>query len=190
MQLGYDRQFYEKYVLGFEADLQGMTVGNANWAQWAGSPATYVQAGRNQQYLGTARARVGYLVTPSVLFYGTGGLAYGETDLRATYFSPALSPTLYLGGSWLGYVDMRLGWTGGAGVEWMFLPRWSVKAEYLYYDLGTANTGNAGPLYYTTTKPLTWSSAAHTGQFDGNVVRLGLNYHFNGAGSGPVVAKY
>lgn len=35
---------------------------------------------------------------------------------------------------------MRLGWSAGASVEWMFNPKWSVKAEYLYYDLGTANT--------------------------------------------------
>ena len=54
------------------------------------------------------------------------------------------------GGSWLGATDLRTGWTAGAGVEWMFLPRWSVKAEYLYYDLGTANTANVGPVFYTS----------------------------------------
>ena len=49
---------------------------------------------------------------------------------------------------------MRLGWSAGAGVEWMFNPKWSVKAEYLYYDLGTANTANVGPLFYTSVNSL------------------------------------
>ena len=193
-QVGYDRVFYDKYLAGLEADLQGITSGNANWAQWAGSGAlaTYTQAGRNLSYLGTARGRLGYLVTPSILVYGTGGVAWGETDLRATYFSPFLKPLLYQGGSWLGYDDMRLGWTAGAGVEWMVLPKWSIKAEYLYYNLGTANTGNVGPLFYTSTTAgyAGGSVVAHTGLFDGHVVRLGLNYHFNKAGPAPIVAKY
>ena len=145
-QFGYDRVFYEKFVAGLEADLQGITSGNANYASWQGSPATYVQAGRNVPYLGTVSGRFGYLVTPAWLVYDTGGLSFGETDLRATYFSPTLKPNLYQGGSWLGYDDMRLGWTAGAGVEWMFNPKWSVKAEYLYYNLGTAKHGERGPL--------------------------------------------
>jgi len=30
----------------------------------------------------------------------------------------------------------RAGWTLGGGLEWKFAPQWSVKAEYLYVDLG------------------------------------------------------
>jgi opacity protein-like surface antigen len=179
-QFGYDRVFYDRYLLGIEGDLQGVSSGTANWAQWAGSPATYVQNSRSLPYLGTARGRVGYLATPDVLVYGSYGLAYGETDLHATYFSPKLKPVLYQGGSWLGYNDMRLGWTAGGGVEWMFLPNWSAKAEYLYYNLGLVNTANIGALYYTSTavKPAVWSSMTHTAVFDGHVMRLGVNYHF------------
>ncbi|WP_163202615.1 outer membrane protein, partial [Citrobacter koseri] len=29
------------------------------------------------------------------------------------------------------------GWTVGAGVEYAVAPQWSVRAEYLYYDLGS-----------------------------------------------------
>jgi len=32
---------------------------------------------------------------------------------------------------------LRAGFVGG-GVEWMFFPNWSLKAEALYYDLGTS----------------------------------------------------
>ena len=193
-QLGYDRVFFEKYLAGLETDLQGITSGNANWAQWAGvGPfATYTQAGRNLPYLGTARGRLGYLATPAILVYGTGGAAWGETDLRATYVSPLLKPLLYQGGSWLGYDDMRLGWTVGAGAEWMFLPKWSVKAEYLYYNFRAANTANVGPLFYTSASAgyAGLSVVAHTGLFDGHVIRTGVNYHFNWGEPGSVIAKY
>ena len=83
---------------------------------------------------------------------------------------------------------MRLGWSAGASVEWMFNPKWSVKAEYLYYDLGTANTANVGPLFYTSTSG--GSVAGHTGLFDGHVIRMGVNHHFNSVPSEPIVAKY
>jgi len=57
-QFGYDRVFYEKFVAGLEADLQGITSGNANYASWQGSPATYVQlAGTSLS--GTVRGRFG-----------------------------------------------------------------------------------------------------------------------------------
>ena len=32
--------------------------------------------------------------------------------------------------------NSRVGYTLGGGLEWMFLPNWSLKAEALYYDLG------------------------------------------------------
>ncbi len=72
---------------------------------------------------------------------------------------------------------MRLGWSAGASVEWMFNPKWSVKAEYLYYDLGTANTANVGPLFYTSTSGAFagGSVVAHTGLFDGHVIRMGVH---------------
>jgi outer membrane immunogenic protein len=34
------------------------------------------------------------------------------------------------------FSETRAGWTLGGGLEWMFAPHWTHKAEYLYYDLG------------------------------------------------------
>lgn len=179
-QVGYGYQPHEKAVVGLEADLQGLTVGNSTLSAWRGPPTapTYLQAQRNQHSLGTVRGRLGYLVTPTTLFYGTGGLAFGEAILNPTYVSPLLSPVLNFGvgnNGLVGYTDMRLGWAAGAGVEWMFDPKWSVKAEYLRYDLGTANTANVGALFYGSKAGI--SSAAYSASFDGNIVRAGINYH-------------
>ena len=77
------------------------------------------------------------------------------------------------------------GWSAGGGVEWMFAPNWSAKAEYLYYSLsnGYASTtivdaGNA------------WSYGVGASRsYNGNIVRAGVNYHINWS-TAPIVAKY
>ena len=33
--------------------------------------------------------------------------------------------------------ETRLGWTIGAGLEWAYIPNWSLKLEYGYLDLGS-----------------------------------------------------
>ena len=72
----------------------------------------------------------------------------------------------------------------GAGAEWMFAPNWSLKAEYLYYDLGTANYASGltqfcgggtcavnGGLYASTT-------GITSVRYTGSNARVGVNYHF------------
>ena len=67
----------------------------------------------------------------------------------------------------------------------MMAANWSAKVEYLYYDLGSVSysaggasgvaTGGFGGLTGVTV--FTLASQAST-RFNGNIVRLGLNYHF------------
>ncbi|MGC1862961.1 MAG: outer membrane beta-barrel protein [Methylocystis sp.] len=186
-QIGYNYRISDTLVAGVESDLEGMAVGvsAANW--FAASPITYVQGVRSQHTFGTVRGRAGFLVTPTLLVFGTGGLAYGEADLSAAWFSPKLKPILNAGGTAYGYQDMRTGWTGGGGVEWMFLPKWSAKVEYLYYDLGTATTTPLQAVYGA--KGL-FSNASYQARFNGDVVRAGVNYHFGWGAPAPVVAKF
>jgi outer membrane immunogenic protein len=65
------------------------------------------------------------------------------------------------------------GWTVGAGVEWMFAPAWSVKAEYLYVDLGSISN-TIGYIY----GPTSISSLTSTFNERDNIVRAGINYKF------------
>jgi outer membrane immunogenic protein len=65
------------------------------------------------------RGRAGYAFN-NILFYGTGGLAFGE--LRAETFGLSESHT-------------TVGWALGGGTEFGFAPNWSAKIEYLYVDL-------------------------------------------------------
>jgi outer membrane immunogenic protein len=67
-------------------------------------------------WIGSTRGRVGVLLGPSLLVYGTGGVAYGRLDTTLA--------------------DMSFtGWTAGAGLEYNITRHLSVRAEYRYYDI-------------------------------------------------------
>jgi len=90
-------------------------------------------------------------------------------------------------------VNFQTGWTAGVGAEWMFLQHWSAKVEYLYYDLGNAS-GSMVVSYYglnTMTGSNGLQSITNYSQrINGNIIRAGVNYHFDFANAVPVVAKY
>jgi outer membrane immunogenic protein len=92
------------------------------------------------QYMGTVRGRIGQAFGAFLPFL-TGGLAWGHLamDLNWTAqqrptFCPACA--LIASASFSGSQAQTLfGWTLGAGFQYAFAERWSVKAEYLYVDL-------------------------------------------------------
>jgi outer membrane immunogenic protein len=131
-------------------------------------------------WFGTVRGRLGVAASPTILIFGTGGLAYGQVK------SSTLGAFSAAGDTYAGTAsNTRAGWTAGGGIEWMFAPSWSLKWEYLYIDLGKLNytdrcispAGCTAPAYATSV------------QFREQVARVGINYHFNPPPA-PVVAKY
>ncbi|MDY8111070.1 outer membrane beta-barrel protein [Fulvimarina sp. 2208YS6-2-32] len=129
--IGYDYQI-DQIVLGVIADLNALDVTRSSNAD-SNTPAFY-RTNRNLDYLGTVRARAGYLVTPSALAYATGGLAYGEVDYSFSTNSPAA-----LGNNPRAIVsedEDDFGYTVGGGMEVKFTENMSFGAEYLYTNLG------------------------------------------------------
>lgn len=149
--LGYNFQA-GSFVWGLETDLA--------WSNLKGSTtvggATFNTESR---WFGTARGRIGY-AADRFLPYITGGLAYG--DIRASIDPFGLSAN-----------KTKVGWTVGAGLEYAFLANWTVKAEYLYVDLGRFDTGFAAPV------------ALNVG-LQQHMARVGLNYRFGG----PVFSRF
>jgi outer membrane immunogenic protein len=202
-QIGYNWQFMNSFVAGVEADIQGVASGRStvNGFGAATDPSvpfgpvfspfvTFQQVHKSLDYLGTVRGRLGYLVTPSLLAYATGGLAYGGVNLSASYFTanlcpgvPIPAPASTLLGPGFGtpsFSDTRVGWTFGGGGEWLFAPKWSAKVEYLYYNLGSVTTPTTIVAGFTNGGTLSWAYAANARtRFNGHIVRAGLNYHFN-----------
>ena len=202
-QIGYNYQFYNNFLVGLEADIQGLAGGSSTATSAIGAgvpgfPLNAVSGGvttsKSLDYLGTVRGRIGYLVTPTLLLYGTGGLAYGGANSSTSVFQGISGPTFGITtafGTAGSYSDTLVGWTAGAGLEWLFMPNWSAKLEYLYYDLGTVSYGS-GALGSTFTGGGSFFTnvVGTTTKFDGHIVRAGVNYHFNWGAPAPVLAKY
>jgi outer membrane immunogenic protein len=175
-QVGYNWQV-GSFVAGLEADFQGSGVKGTAQSPFALSVViagltSIASSETTLNWFGTGRGRIGITVTPQLLLYGTGGLAYGEVShVGNTIVSGAASQTALASVS-----ETKVGWAAGAGAEWMFTRGWSAKFEYLHTDFGSSSaTGDTifnGHL----------NSAVHVGYFWNNrfdTVRAGVNYHFN-----------
>jgi outer membrane immunogenic protein len=204
-QFGYNWQFNGRGVAGFEADIawtnQKRSTAFASTSAFPGFPGFFnaynATISSHLDYLGTVRGRLGFLAGPSFLLYGTGGLAYGgvrsSTVETALIVPPAACAGVACPGAGGGaFSDTRVGWTVGAGGEWMFAPNWSAKFEYLYYDLGSVNyptaltqvCNGAGCLFNGVVIGST--TGATSLRYTGSIARVGVNWHFNG----PLLAKY
>jgi outer membrane immunogenic protein len=141
-QVGYNWQLAPTWVFGVETDFMG---GNVNGSETTvAQPPGFVQnvatATQKLDWLGTTRARFGY-AADNVLFYGTGGVAYGQVENSLNLTLPTVGPSLFGSDS-----STQVGWTAGGGIEYG-LGRWRLRAEYLHYDLGShtiTTTGSAG----------------------------------------------
>jgi outer membrane immunogenic protein len=191
-QFGYNWQF-NSWVAGFEADIQSTTVkatpgSTANFALGApfggASVTTNLSITKEIDYLGTVRGRLGWLAAPSLLVYGTGGFAYGgvkaATNVTSTLIGSTCTAVVCNPSTSSGISENRTGWTAGGGFEWMFAPQWSVKLEYLYYDLGrvTYNSLLVDPLIGGPVPNFFVNNVQTSTRFNGNIVRAGLNWHF------------
>lgn len=186
-QFGYNYQWSPAFLVGFEADIQGSTLnGDASATNTTGADPFWVTTttvSNRLDWLGTFRGRLGWIATPSFLLYATGGLAYGgvksTTSINFNNTGGAIPATS--SGS---ISDARAGWTAGAGLEWMFLPNWSAKFEYLHYDLGSVTYQTGGYIVDVSTSNFPGFGVASvatstTAHFNGDIVRVGLNYMFH-----------
>jgi outer membrane immunogenic protein len=198
-QIGYNLQIAPAWLAGFETDIQGLsgkgsgTVTNSVGPfGFGGAPevvTTSIASSSQIDYLGTVRGRLGYLFTPTFLLYGTGGLAYGgvkaSTAISQSNNDCVFFPAACLQGATASagsFSQTRAGWTAGAGLEWMFATKWSAKAEYLHYDLGSVTFANGALVTTNGTVPAALGPAVvntnSTAKFSGDIVRAGINYHW------------
>jgi outer membrane immunogenic protein len=138
-QIGCNWQADPHWVLGIEGDIDYLHASRTNnfavhtslfsGEEFVGSQQTTVH------WLGTARASLGY-VWDRMLYYVTGGLAFGEVDSSATVILTSRTSNPIFAGS---ESATRVGWTAGGGVKYAITDRVSGKLEYLYFDLGNAS---------------------------------------------------
>jgi outer membrane immunogenic protein len=168
-QLGYNWQTGQ-FVFGVEGDIGYTGInksGAASRATAPGLPAGYaLSESITSNWLSTLRGRAG-ITSGSWLFYATGGLAIANVNFTQSIFVPNC-PCGLTGSS----NTTRAGWTVGAGTEWAgWISNWTVKAEYLYVDLGKQNfADNLGAFGFPA------ASFTHQSKLTENLVRVGLNY--------------
>jgi outer membrane immunogenic protein len=198
-QFGYNWQFSNAGLIGFETDLnwsgQRRSLLFTNVIAIAPFPDSFAYRAaisKNLDYIGTVRGRLGFLATPQFLLYGTAGLAYGgaHSTTAEAVVDPFFTAVAGVGGG--SFSQTRVGWTAGAGAEWMFAPNWSLKAEGLWYDLGNVHYATALNVFCTgvlcaVPGGLAASTTGVTSlHFEGAIARVGVNWHFGG----PTVGGY
>ena len=152
VESGYNWQS-ENLVLGIESsaslsDIHGNELGSARPCILVGSACS-----ADVDWFTTSRLRVGYAMD-QLLPFVAGGLAVG--GVKGTFDTVACACHVD---------DVTFGWTVGGGLEWAMDDRWSLKAEYLYVNLGKPSIKGI-------------SGSVGTDKYDFNVARLAVNYRF------------
>lgn len=168
--------------------------GNAATASSATTSHTTIDSGSS--WLGTVRGRLGYLLIPTLLVYATGGVTYGgvyanigQSVFSSVSFNNTEPPPFGLSSSsMLNYTfagggsksQTSIGWNVGGGLEWMFAPSWSLKAEGVYWTLGNLNvpTATIAPAPNSTLGTLATIGNVRL-NYQGVLARAGINYHFS-----------
>jgi outer membrane immunogenic protein len=188
----------QRWVAGIEADFDEAlisgrdtrsAVGQFSISSGGGYTSINDTGTANEQvslrWLSTLRARAGFAFQDNILLYATGGIAIGGINAQGavTTSSPFHG---FINPAWSGSDStVKAGGVIGAGAEWAVSDHWTVKAEYLWYDLGhvshalnctatnfpPSTCGPAGPLFATLGDA---SSSVY-----GSIVRVGINYRFN-----------
>lgn len=162
-EFGYNFQ-WDWLVVGPEVEV-GYVGMNGSGVQ-PGSPGGDTLGKSSSNVFTTLRGRAG-VGLDHWLIYATGG-AIGANYTASVVDGCNIAPC---GGSTVNATSKSFdfGYTVGGGIEHLFSKDWSIKAEYLYFALGSqplSGTTNLGVSY-------NWS-----GQTSGNIIRAGLNFHF------------
>jgi outer membrane immunogenic protein len=166
VQLGCDYQFATNWVLGLAGDFSWANISHDEVdpffaGKTFGVPLT-VQA--KTQSLGSVTARLGYAWNQYLVFV-KGGPAWAREKYAVNNFACVIFVSCYSNAT-----TTRPGWTAGGGIEWAFMPAWSVVVEYSHYGFGTDS--------FTFVNPPTGTATTFGVKQDVDVVKVGLNYRF------------
>ena len=206
-QFGYNWQ-HNDWLFGFEADIQGSAqkgsaTGSCAGGSLATPPASLFGAcapghigdttpfnvaalpvvdtlDQSLDWFGTVRGRIGPTITPTIVGYVTGGLAYGQVSTTNTVSGTNLigpqgvnGVTIVPVGASATNTTIQVGWTLGAGIEGALRDNWTCKIEYLHVDLGHVTGSFVTPIIAPSGAFVTSSYSSH---ITDDILRVGVNY--------------
>jgi outer membrane autotransporter protein len=152
LQFGYNLQTSNNFVFGVEASF--------DWTSLAASRTTaLVVATADTHSMSTLAARFGVAFNNWLLYGKAGG---GWVRNEATITSAATGATLSAS-------NTNSGWLLGFGIEYGFMPNWSIRLEYDYLALNTWNFNST--VFAPNADQLSFSRQIET-------LTVGLNYRF------------
>jgi outer membrane immunogenic protein len=115
---GYNWQFANAWVAGVEVDWTGMKAGSGLTQPWLANtggvvPGGFTTLSSELEWTASVRGRLGYLIRPSFLAYGTVGVAWGNIQDRANSIN-----TVSGYATSAAFSNTDTGWVGGVGFEW------------------------------------------------------------------------
>lgn len=122
--------------------------------------------------LATLRVRLGYLIFPHLLLYGTAGGALGNSRLITTQVEPELVPVSATS------TTTMFGWVAGAGLEWQLWHHWLLRGEWLHYGFGQYNDTAIPNFTFVSSGPVPPFATALNTRTTVDVARIALSYKF------------
>jgi outer membrane immunogenic protein len=181
-QIGINYEFVPRWVLGVEADIDWShingSVSSCSTKTAAGVIDCSTSSGKIDDF-GTVRGRLGYAFD-NLLVYGTGGFAWANETVTDTETCngtkcPKTSNVFAINSASSSATPD--GWAAGGGLEWRFLPNWTLRVEYLHLQFNhVSSTFNLNGTVKGVSFASTSNVSANTGV---EVLRVGLNYLFN-----------
>ena len=195
-QVGCNLQVANSWVIGFEADASWANIQASNRQTLAGAftdplllTTTTVSSdgtlSTKTDFIATATARLGYAIgwMGQGLVYGKGGAAWitnrynftGQVTFSGVCTAVSPPPPQCLASTtqidvftWTSRKTL-VGWTIGAGVEWVMWGNWTIKGEYDFLDFGNQtvvlNDQVFGPVNVSVRQRI-------------NEFKVGFNYRF------------
>ena len=150
--VGYNWQLPgSQFVFGVEVDAAGASIKDSFLVD-VGGGALVTQENKINAF-GSVTGRAGFAIDAALL-YAKGGYAWTNAKTSFTDGVMTVSDS-----------QTHTGYTIGGGLEYLFTPSWSAKAEYMYTSLG-------GETYNLLGGPL------DSGNIDFHTIKVGVNYHF------------
>jgi outer membrane immunogenic protein len=180
-QIGYNWQFGST-VLGVEAEWNWNSLNHSGFLGLDDTIALATNLKLNS--FGAVRARAG-LAFDRTLVYVTAGPAWGHLQGTGTSICQQTAPCTFDQMPNFRIDSWNWGLLGGAGVEFMLAPNWTLRGEYVVLALtdSTASATNLVPTQFGCIGNATSTRQCRVGfMVSEQIGRIGLNYKFGGMG--------